>query len=199
MRLRLYQRIVNSEIRSRREKLGLSQRKCAEAAGIPFHQLQILEVLRPWCKNTLEHLDRLATFFHVNKSTLYPEWARKVLPDIPTSRDIEQDATQEQLGYMVNALPAPSTEIKMSEKDAVSPTAILPYFLNVLTFRERKIIEMRYGLNGKSSTLQETSKIVGVSRERVRQIEKKAVRRMQYRKWLDDREKAKEGVHAENE
>ena len=88
---------------------------------------------------------------------------------------------------------------KVSEKDAALPMEILPHFLDVLTFRERKIIEIRYGLNGRRLTLEETGKIVGASKERVRQIEKKAVRRMQHRKWLDDREKAKEGVHAENE
>ena len=38
--------------------------------------------------------------------------------------------------------------------------------------RERKIIELRYGLsNGNTHTLAEIAKVLGVSRERVRQIE----------------------------
>ncbi len=45
-------------------------------------------------------------------------------------------------------------------------------FLNMLNDRERKIIEMRYGLvDGNTHTLAEIAKVLGVSRERVRQIE----------------------------
>jgi RNA polymerase primary sigma factor len=52
--------------------------------------------------------------------------------------------------------------------------------LKVLTFREREIIKLRYGLeNGYSYTLEEVGRIFQVSRERVRQIEQKAVEKLQ--------------------
>jgi RNA polymerase primary sigma factor len=54
--------------------------------------------------------------------------------------------------------------------------------LNVLTHRERKIIKLRYGLeSGDSYTLEEVGRIFKVSRERVRQIEQKAVEKLQSR------------------
>lgn len=52
--------------------------------------------------------------------------------------------------------------------------------LSRLSERERKILHLRYGLSGgESHTLQEVGKIMQVTRERVRQIEAKAVRKLQ--------------------
>ena len=52
--------------------------------------------------------------------------------------------------------------------------------LQELNYREREIIRMRYGLvDGYSYTLQEVGQIFSVTRERVRQIEAKAVRKLQ--------------------
>ncbi len=51
--------------------------------------------------------------------------------------------------------------------------------LDVLSWRERSIIEMRYGLgDGHSYTLKEISRIFRISRERVRQIERKAFEKL---------------------
>jgi RNA polymerase primary sigma factor len=53
--------------------------------------------------------------------------------------------------------------------------------LNTLTYREREIIKLRYGLgDGYTYTLEEVGKIFNVTRERVRQIEAKAVRKLQH-------------------
>jgi len=53
--------------------------------------------------------------------------------------------------------------------------------LNTLTYREREIIKLRYGLgDGYTYTLEEVGRIFNVTRERVRQIEAKAVRKLQH-------------------
>jgi RNA polymerase primary sigma factor len=52
--------------------------------------------------------------------------------------------------------------------------------LKTLTYREREIIRLRYGLtDGFSYTLEEVGRIFKVTRERVRQIESKAVAKLQ--------------------
>jgi RNA polymerase primary sigma factor len=49
-----------------------------------------------------------------------------------------------------------------------------------LNYREREILRLRYGLtDGYAYTLEEVGKIFSVTRERVRQIETKAVRKLQ--------------------
>jgi RNA polymerase primary sigma factor len=53
--------------------------------------------------------------------------------------------------------------------------------LQTLTYREREIIRLRYGLgDGYTYTLEEVGRIFKVTRERVRQIEAKAVRKLQH-------------------
>jgi RNA polymerase primary sigma factor len=53
--------------------------------------------------------------------------------------------------------------------------------LDSLTGRERKVLEMRFGLaDGYSRTLEEVGKQFRVTRERIRQIEAKALRKMRH-------------------
>jgi RNA polymerase primary sigma factor len=53
--------------------------------------------------------------------------------------------------------------------------------LRTLTFREREIVRLRYGLgDGYTYTLEEVGRIFKVTRERVRQIEAKAIRKLQH-------------------
>ncbi len=53
--------------------------------------------------------------------------------------------------------------------------------LGFLTDRERDVLEMRFGLNdGKDHTLEEVGKRFGVTRERIRQIEAKALRKLRH-------------------
>ncbi len=53
--------------------------------------------------------------------------------------------------------------------------------LGFLTEREREVLEMRFGLNdGKDHTLEEVGKRFGVTRERIRQIEAKALRKLRH-------------------
>ncbi len=53
--------------------------------------------------------------------------------------------------------------------------------LSFLSDREREVLEMRFGLNdGKDHTLEEVGKSFGVTRERIRQIEAKALRKLRH-------------------
>jgi RNA polymerase primary sigma factor len=53
--------------------------------------------------------------------------------------------------------------------------------LNQLTDRERRVLQLRFGLeDGHSRTLEEVGKEFGVTRERIRQIEVKALRKLRH-------------------
>ena len=73
-----------------------------------------------------------------------------------------------------------------SEKTAVitNPNAVMSTIHNVLsglTSREQEIIAMRFGLiDGQAKTLQQIGNIFGVTRERIRQIEKKVLRKLKH-------------------
>ncbi len=68
--------------------------------------------------------------------------------------------------------------------DAASKELLREQVRNVLGFlteRERQVIEMRFGLNdGKDHTLEEVGREFGVTRERIRQIEAKALRKLRH-------------------
>lgn len=61
--------------------------------------------------------------------------------------------------------------------------------LEQLSEREMKIIQLRFGLNGKTPlTLEETGKVLGITRERVRQIQEMAIAKMRNFKIIRDLE-----------
>lgn len=68
--------------------------------------------------------------------------------------------------------------------DSVSKEFLKDYLnevLNTLSDRERRVLEMRFGLaDGKSKTLEDVGKEFSVTRERIRQIEAKAIRKLRH-------------------
>ncbi len=57
----------------------------------------------------------------------------------------------------------------------------LDYVLDTLTSREKKVLQLRFGLeDGRSRTLEEVGQVFGVTRERIRQIEAKALRKLRH-------------------
>ena len=78
----------------------------------------------------------------------------------------------------------------IEDKSAENPTDMASYallkdrlgdVLTSLTERERKVLELRFGLaDGYSRTLEEVGKQFKVTRERIRQIEAKALRKMRH-------------------
>jgi RNA polymerase primary sigma factor len=86
----------------------------------------------------------------------------------------------------------------VQDQAAVSPDARIEHLLDkervnnllgIMSERERKILDMRFGLaDGKAHTLAEVAKKLGVSRERVRQIEEEALKKL--RKFVEQHEKS---------
>ena len=87
----------------------------------------------------------------------------------------EDDST---LGDFVHDIDMPNPlEYTMNEKFKEE----IDKFLKELTEREEKVIRLRYGLvDGRSRTLEEVGKEFNVTRERIRQIEAKALRKLKH-------------------
>jgi len=154
----------------------------ARTIRIPVHMIDVLSKLRSTAKKLLHDLGREPTYEEISQAADVPlEEARRVLD----------------MGRQPMSLDRPigeSEDASFSEfvQDEATPTPTLSAthgllkdriesLLKTLTYREREIIRLRYGLgDGYTYTLEEVGRIFRVTRERVRQIEAKAVKKLQH-------------------
>ena len=153
----------------------------ARTIRIPVHMIDVLSRLRQIQKRLLQELKREPSVEEISQQIDLPiEEVRRVL-DIgrhPVSLDrpvgegednsfgefIEDSSSDNPVKNATNGL--------LREK--------IDTLLKTLTYREREIVRLRYGLtDGYSYTLEEVGRIFKVTRERVRQIEAKAVAKLQ--------------------
>ncbi len=157
----------------------------ARTIRIPVHMIETMSKLRNISKRLLQELGREPTIEEISKDAKMPvSECRRVLkisrhpisldrPDgqsrrIRTSGDFIEDEAAE------NPVETATTSEMLRERiDQVSQ--------DNLTYREREIIKLRYGLgDGYTYTLEEVGRIFKVTRERVRQVEAKAIRKLQH-------------------
>lgn len=108
------------------------------------------------------------------------------------------------LGVTTSSLDAPvgegeGTQVKdlVEDEEAKSPDADITHFLekerisnllDLMMSRERKILDMRFGLtDGKTYTLAQLAKKFNISRERVRQIEEAALKKLKKYIWSQEK------------
>ena len=154
----------------------------ARTIRIPVHMIDVLSKLRTTAKKLLHELGREPLAEEIAEAAgVAPEEARRVLEmgrqpmsldrPIGESEDASFSEFVEDLGV---ASPAMSTTQGLL-RDRIES------LLKTLTYREREIVRLRYGLtDGYMYTLEEVGRIFRVTRERVRQIEAKAVKKLQH-------------------
>jgi len=73
------------------------------------------------------------------------------------------------------------SKLSMNEIEPAQIKQLIDLFPDCINDRSKQVINMRYGLNGSpKKTLQQIGDLFGICRERVRQIEKKALRKLTY-------------------
>ena len=154
----------------------------ARTIRIPVHMIDLLTKLRATAKKLLHELGREPTPEEIaDAAEVGLEDARRVLDmgrqpmsldrPIGESDDASFSELVEDLGA---SSPTESTTHGLLRDK-------LDSLLKTLTYREREIIRLRYGLtDGYTYTLEEVGRIFRVTRERVRQIEAKAVKKLQH-------------------
>jgi RNA polymerase primary sigma factor len=153
----------------------------ARTIRIPVHMIDVLTKLRNTAKKLQQQLGCEPTSEETALAAGIPlEEAERVL-DIgrhPVSLDRPiGDGDDCSFGEFVEDTGT-ENPIKLANNDLLRER--IEELLKTLTFREREIIRLRYGLaDGYSYTLEEVGRIFKVTRERVRQIEAKAVAKLQ--------------------
>ncbi|MEN9938651.1 MAG: hypothetical protein RLZZ387_5230 [Chloroflexota bacterium] len=154
----------------------------ARTIRIPVHMVETINRLMRESRRMLQELGREPTDEELSKSLGIPvEKVRSIRKTSLEPVSLETPVGQEedsQLGDFIedSKVLAPS--------DAASHQMLreqVEQVLNQLTERERRVLQLRFGLeDGHSRTLEEVGKEFGVTRERIRQIEVKALRKLRH-------------------
>ena len=154
----------------------------ARTIRIPVHMIDVLSKLRNTSKHLLQELGREPTPEEAaGAADLSIEETRRVLNmgRHPISLDRPVGESEDScFGEFIedNGTTRPD---KAASNEMLREK--IEGLLTTLTYREREIIRLRYGLgDGYTYTLEEVGRIFKVTRERVRQIEAKAVRKLQH-------------------
>ena len=154
----------------------------ARTIRIPVHMFQSISTLKSKSEElrqqtgrepTMEELSAAVGLSLEETQRIMKTWRHPISLDIPVGES-EDSSFGDFLEDDNEGTPADTAMHKLL-KDKID------HVLKSLTYREREIIKLRYGLgDGYSYTLEETGRIFKVTRERIRQIESKALRKLQH-------------------
>lgn len=153
----------------------------ARTIRIPVHMVETINKLVRVSRQLLQELGREPTPEEIAKEMDVPvERVREIQKIAQEPVSLETPIGEEEdshLGDFIEDDAAPSPA------DAASYTLLQEQLGKVLrehlSARERRVLELRFGLkDGKTRTLEEVGQCFGVTRERIRQIEAKALRKL---------------------
>ena len=154
----------------------------ARTIRVPVHMVETINRLRKAEKKLAQVYNRKPTIEELAKELdLTPEKVQDIqkIAIEPLSLESpvgdEEDTTYADFVSDGDALDPLEYTIKSKYKEELDKV------LSALNIREEKVIRLRYGLvDGKQHTLEEVGKVFDVTRERIRQIEAKALRKLRH-------------------
>ncbi len=148
---------------------------------IPVHMVETMSRVRNVSRQLLQELGREPTLEEVArraKTTI--DEARRVLAMSRYPISLDRPVGNSEDSHFGDLLPDGTAESPATGASQEMLRGRINKVLKTLSYREREIIKLRYGLgDGYSYTLEEVGHIFKVTRERIRQIEAKAVRKLQ--------------------
>jgi RNA polymerase primary sigma factor len=148
---------------------------------IPVHMVETMSRVRNVSRQLLQEKGRDPTLEEVARgaeTTL--EEARRVLAMSRYPISLDRPVGNSEDSHFGDLLPDATADSPANGASQEMLRSRIDRVLKSLSYREREIIKLRYGLgDGYSYTLEEVGHIFRVTRERIRQIEAKAVRKLQ--------------------
>jgi RNA polymerase primary sigma factor len=154
----------------------------ARTIRIPVHMIETMSKLRNVSKRLLQEMGREPTIEETAKAAgISIEETRRVLKISRHPISLDRPVGESEDSYFGDFIEDDSAESPVQAATQEMLKDKIDQVLKTLTYREREIIKLRYGLgDGYTYTLEEVGRIFKVTRERVRQIEAKAVRKLQH-------------------
>jgi len=154
----------------------------ARTIRIPVHMIETMSKLRNVSKKLLQEMGREPTIEETAKAAgISIEETRRVMKISRHPISLDRPVGESEDSYFGDFIEDDSAESPVQAATQEMLKDKIEQVLKTLTYREREIIKLRYGLgDGYTYTLEEVGRIFKVTRERVRQIEAKAVRKLQH-------------------
>jgi RNA polymerase primary sigma factor len=163
----------------------------ARTIRIPVHMVETINKLMRTSRKLMQDLGREPTAEEIGKAMeMEPDRVREILKISQKTTSLETPIGDEEDTFLGDFI---ADETQVSPYEATSQKMLkenVDEVLAALTDREAKVLRMRFGLaGGRPMTLEEVGAKFNVTRERIRQIEAKALRKLRHpskRKRLQD-------------
>lgn len=154
----------------------------AKTIRIPVHMVETINKYKKVERQLEQELERTPTAEEVAKVMgIDVEKARGIVKISQDTTSLETPVGKEEDTRLKEFI---EDETTLSPFESASRELLKDHIeevLETLNDRERKVLELRFGLeDGKTRTLEEVGKEFGVTRERIRQIEAKALRKLRH-------------------
>jgi RNA polymerase primary sigma factor len=149
---------------------------------IPVHMVEKLNRMTGAERKLAQRLGRDATLEEVAREVGMPVVEVRALQRVAQQPiSLERPVGDDDSGSLADLVADPFAENPFGVATSSMRTLCMERVLGELSERDRRLIELRYGLNGEPPlTLEEVGRYFGVTRERVRQIEISTLRRIEH-------------------
>ena len=154
----------------------------ARTIRIPVHMIETMSRLRAASKILHQELGREPTVEEIAKEAeMTVQETRRVLNISKHPISLDRPIGESEDSYFGDFIEDDDIDSPVSSATQEMLKERIDIVLKTLSYREREIIKLRYGIgDGYTYTLEEVGRIFKVTRERVRQVEAKAIRKLQH-------------------
>jgi RNA polymerase primary sigma factor len=154
----------------------------ARTIRIPVHMIETMSKLRNISKMLMQELGREPTIEEIAKrAKMSVSETRRVLKISRHPISLDRPVGESEDSYFGDFIEDEKADNPVESATQEMLKDKIEQVLKTLTYREREIIKLRYGIgDGYTYTLEEVGRIFKVTRERVRQVEAKAIRKLQH-------------------
>jgi len=155
---------------------------------LPIHMLNTIRRCYASAKDLVQELGRDPNTAEVaEKSGISQSKVSSAMRFAQGTSSLDLTMDEEKNGSLADSVKDEKTPDPFSQAFAATMQELLRYVMHSLSEREQIVLQLRYGLNGEGpKTLEETGRALGITRERVRQIQEQALEKIKQRQELSD-------------
>ncbi len=154
----------------------------ARTIRIPVHMVETIHKVSRYSRQMLQELGREATADEIGEKMGMPaEKVREIMKIAQDPVSLETPIGEEEDSHLGDFIPDEDTPAPSDAAASTILREVIEKELHTLTPREEHVIKLRFGLyDGRTRTLEEVGKEFDITRERIRQIEAKALRKLRH-------------------